>query len=336
MYLICYGTRPELIKLFPLMCELSIREIPFKTLFSGQHIDLYKQFQMLLPEPDYMLINVMRKGQSLNELSSKILIQMDEILKIKDLDTIIIQGDTTTAYSIALSAFHNKKKIIHLEAGLRTNNKYSPFPEEMNRVLISKLTDIHLCPTQRAVNNLKKEGIINNVYLVGNTIVEAFDLISTQSNKFSNNENYILVTLHRRENRGKKMRIMWRQLNKLADKGYKFKYIIHPSITNYKSILSDKIHILQPQNYLKMVNLINNSVGIITDSGGLQEEAVCAGKKVLICRNTTERLETIESGYGKLVDFDIENNIEFLFQKIEGNISNPYGEYVCKKIVEVL
>ena len=193
MFLFCYGTRPEMIKIFPLIDAFSKKQIQYKTLFSGQHKDLFEQFKNYLPKPDYIL-NTMENGQSLNKLTSKIFAQI-ETIDFSNITHVIVQGDTTTAYVIAMATFNNKIKVIHLEAGLRTNNKYSPFPEEMNRSLISKIADIHLCPTEIAVNNLKQEGIIKNVYLVGNTVVDAFNLIS-KNEKILEQET-LLVTLHR-------------------------------------------------------------------------------------------------------------------------------------------
>ena len=333
MYLICYGTRPELIKLIPLIRKFEEHKINFITLFSGQHEDLIKDFSSLVRKPDIILENIMEKGQTLNRLISKILLKLDNIFNAYDIKNVIIQGDTSTAYAIALSAFHHQKKIIHVEAGLRTHDKYSPFPEEMNRSIISKLTDIHLCPTVNAVENLKKEGINDNVFNTGNTIVDMFNIIDQKSQ--SKEEDYFLVTLHRRENRGEKMIKMWSQLNELSKK-YNIIYITHPSLPESKDILKN-IKLLDPQGYIPMVNLIKNCKGIITDSGGLQEEAVCAGKKVLVCRDTTERPETIETGYGKLVDTDIINNIDFLFDKNhEENKVNPYGKDVCDKIIKII
>ena len=162
MYLFCYGTRPEMIKMFPLINMFIELNIPHKTLFSGQHLDLFKQFQNYLPKPDYIL-NTMEKNQSLNKLSSKIFAQI-ETIDFSNITHVIVQGDTTTAYVIAMATFNNKIKVIHLEAGLRTNNKYSPFPEEMNRSLISKIADIHLCPTEISVKNLKQEEIVNRAF----------------------------------------------------------------------------------------------------------------------------------------------------------------------------
>jgi UDP-N-acetylglucosamine 2-epimerase (non-hydrolysing) len=334
MYLICYGTRPEMIKLFPLINIFIKENIPHKTLFSGQHKDLFNQFKKYLPGLDFIL-DIMEHGQSLNKLSSKIYQQIESI-DFQNITHVIIQGDTTTAYTIAMAAFNKQVKVIHLEAGLRTHNKYSPFPEEMNRCLISKIADIHLCPTEIAVNNLKQEGITKNVFLVGNTIVDAFDMISNKEQ--IQNKDQLLVTLHRRENRDK-MYILWNQLNKIA-KTKRIIYIVHPSLkTEAHEYLNKSIVKLDGVDYEEMVEFIKTSVGIITDSGGIQEEAVCAGKRVLVCRDTTERPETIESGWGKLVGTNILENLDFLFENnnnINNSLKNPYGENVCEKIVKIL
>jgi len=333
MYLFCYGTRPEMIKMFPLIKLFNKLSIPYKTLFSGQHLDLFKQFQNYLPTPDFIM-ETMEKEQSLNKLSSKIFAQID-MIDLSGITYVIVQGDTTTAYILAMAAFNKKLKVVHLEAGLRTHNKYSPFPEEMNRKLISGIADIHLCPTELAVKNLQKEGITKNVYLVGNTIVDAFKLIS--NNKKELEQSTLLVTLHRRENR-KHMKVLWDQLNIIA-RTKRIIYLVHPSLKEEAyEYLDECITKLDGICYKDMVELIKQSEGIITDSGGLQEEAVCAGKKVLVCRDTTERPETIESGWGKLVGTKILENIDFLYEKkIKDNrLKNPYGKDVCKKIVNVL
>jgi len=343
MYLICFGTRPELIKLIPLINMFKQNNILFKTLFSGQHESLIEDFYKYIDKPDFVFNNIMVHGQTLNELSSKILLQSNKLFQENTFLNIIVQGDTTTAYSLALSAFHFQIPVIHLEAGLRTNNKYSPFPEEINRRLISQIASIHLCPTEISVNNLKQEGIINNVHLVGNTVVDIYKYIfenTSPSNKIQdiidNYKNYVVVTLHRRENRGEKMNIMWNQLNELSTKK-KFVYITHPSLPDSKKILNQtNIILLEPQNYENMVHLISNSKGIITDSGGLQEEAVCANKRVLVCRDTTERPETIECGLGKLIDANIVDNIHFFDEEIVNIVENPYGNDVCEKIISKL
>ena len=342
MFLVCFGTRPELIKLYPIIEEFKNKKIPFKTLFTGQHKDLITQFINLSGRPSFTLTDIMKHNQSLNSLLSKMLTKSDPILK-KNNFKIIVQGDALSSFAMALSAFNNKRDVIHLEAGLRTNDMFSPFPEEANRIMISHLSNIHFCPTKRSMENLSKEGIKNNTYLVGNTIVDSFSLIT---NKFKisekilktvdKNPNYILVTLHRRENRDKNFSSIWRQLNNFS-KDLNIIYLKHPSVKNVNEKLNRNIKILNPVNYPDMLYLINNSSGIISDSGGLQEEVVCADKKILICRDSTERPETIELGYGKLIGTDIENNINFLFKNRNSNkVKNPYGVNVANKIVKRL
>tara|TARA_B100001564_G_scaffold264608_1_gene226171 strand:- start:2543 stop:3574 length:1032 start_codon:yes stop_codon:yes gene_type:complete len=343
MYLICYGTRPELLKLIPLVNKMKMEKKEYKVLFSGQHKDLIKDFEHLI-NTDLILEDIMEHNQTLNKLVSKILIKMDKIFEKYNIENIIIQGDTTTAYGIALSGFHNKKKVIHIEAGLRTYDKYSPFPEELNRKMISQIADIHICPTIIAVENLKKENIRENVYLCGNTIVDMYKFINTNINPSEDIKNiikkyekYILVTLHRRENRGKNMEKMWNDLNILSENNnIKYIYITHPSLPDSYNKLSKNIVLLEPLNYENMVYLISNCYGIISDSGGLQEEALCANKKILVCRDTTERPETINSGYGLLVKTEIKKNIDFFKMKKDNIEINPYGENVCDKIIEII
>ena len=339
MYLICFGTRPELIKLIPIIQKFKEKNIYFKTLFSGQHETLIRDFYKYIDEPDYVFTDIMEHGQTLNQLSSKILLYSNNLFLENTFSSIIVQGDTTTAYTLALSAFHFQIPVIHLEAGLRTNDKYSPFPEEINRRVISQIASIHLCPTQQSFENLKMENITENVFLTGNTIVDMYDYIQKNikpdisiKDLIKENGKYYVVTLHRRENRGKKMGLMWKQLNELSSK-YKFIYITHPSLPDSKTILNkDNIILLEPQNYENMVHLISNSKGIITDSGGLQEEAVCANKKVLVCRDTTERPETIDCDLGRLIDTQIIENIHFFDENQIDVIENPYGNNVCEKI----
>ena len=342
MYLICYGTRPELIKLFPIINEFKKLKIKHKTFFTGQHLDLIKDFSQLSGQPDYHLENTMEHNQSLNSLFSKIVKNSDEIIAQDDFK-VIVQGDSSTSYAAALAAFYNKKDVIHIEAGLRTHNLQSPFPEEGNRVMISHIANMHFCPTRKSVENLNKEGIQNNVYLVGNTVVDSYNLIlknfkapSKISEIIKDTQNYYLATLHRRENRNNNFIKIWNDLNTIA-KNKKIIYITHPSVPDASSYLDKSIIQIDPVNYSEMLYLIQNCSGIISDSGGLQEEAVCAKKKILICRDTTERPETIEYGYGKLVGTNVLENLEFLQNKLntKKNI-NPYGENVSSKIAGIL
>tara|TARA_E500000178_G_C16889695_1_gene692979 strand:+ start:12 stop:1061 length:1050 start_codon:yes stop_codon:yes gene_type:complete len=343
MYLVCFGTRPELIKQIPIIQKFKEKKVPFKTLFSGQHLNLIKQFLTYIEEPDYVLTNVMKKGQSLNELVGKMLQKSQKVLNENDFK-IIVQGDSSTSFAMALSGFQNKNKIIHVEAGLRTYDKNSPFPEEINRVSISNIADVHLCPTEQSVINLNKEGIRNNVYLTGNTIVDSYKFFSKQTlpsskiGKFiSDNKKFVICTLHRRENR-EKFTYFWKQLNEITEQfpKYKILYLKHPSVDNSEENLNKQITIMNPVSYIDMVHLIDSSSGIISDSGGIQEEVVSAKKKILICRNTTERPETIKSGYGKLVNDEITSNFNFLNKNVKPISKNPFGSDVSEKIFKIL
>jgi len=344
MYLISFGTRPELIKLIPLINTFKSYGINYITLFTGQHETLIQDFYEYINEkPTIIFKDVMEHNQTLNMLLSKIMLRMDGVFEAYGVDNVIVQGDTTTAYGVCLSAFHRKIRTIHIEAGLRTYDKYSPYPEEINRRCISQIADIHFCPTELSYNNLLNENVDGELYLVGNTIVDSYKYILNNyepdfniKKLIGNNKNYYLITLHRRENRGSNMNKMWNQLNILSS-SYKFVYIYHPSVPESKNKLVTKyITILEPQNYINMVYLINNCRGLITDSGGIAEEATCAHKKILICRNTTERQETINCGLGKLVDCDIINNINFLDNVDDDIVENPYGNDVCEKIIQAL
>tara|TARA_R110002073_G_scaffold147754_1_gene300858 strand:- start:413 stop:1402 length:990 start_codon:yes stop_codon:yes gene_type:complete len=325
MYLVCYGTRPEALKLLPLINELRNK---CKTFFTGQHPDITYD---VIHKPDYALSNIMSHNQTLDILGSKVLTSVSNVISDTIFHTIIVQGDTISAFICALSAFHNKKRIVHIEAGLRTFDKLSPFPEEVYRSLISKLADVHFCPTEISKENLSKENITSNVYVVGNTIVDTFNNTDPKPGKYTN---YLLVTLHRRENRGERMLKLWKQLNNISE--YNIVYITHPSLPEVHNYLnSNNITLLEPQNYSSMVSLIMNSSGIVTDSGGLQEEAVCARKKVLICRDTTERPETVLSKWGLLVNDNILDNISFLNDKA-GGLDKVYGENVSKNIISIM
>ncbi len=340
MYLIGYGTRPELIKLFPLINKFKELGVEHKTLFTGQHKDLILEFENLTHKPDFILKNTMVHGQSINSLISKIVDQAGKILNDFDCK-VIVQGDAASSYAVALSAFNSNREVVHLEAGLRTNNLKSPFPEEGFRKMISQISSIHLCPTEQSLENLKNEGISKNVFLVGNTIVDSCDYILNHGNTSKAlkdivklNQNYFICTLHRRENRDNFQK-MWNQLNKIS-KFKKIIYIRHPSVLDSEKYLDNNITQLQPLNYQDMVYALNYTDGIISDSGGLQEEAICLKKNILICRDTSERPETIESGYGKLVSSNIIENIDFLDKENQQIKTNPYGSNVVEKIIEVL
>lgn len=335
-YLVCFGTRPEIIKLFPLINEFKRKNISYKTLFSGQHADLLNQFQNLIGIPDFIL-NTLEKGQSLNSLSSKILKSIDSIFINNNFSCIIIQGDTTTSYNIAYAAFNHKIKIAHIEAGLRTYNKYSPFPEEINRNLISKIADIHFVPTELGKNNLNKENIFNNIHIVGNTIIDA---ISSYNYTIKYN-NLVLITLHRRENKNN-LEKLFSEINTLASEynALHFLFIKHHSIDNSiynKFITSPNITLSAPLNYNGILDVLSQCLFVISDSGGIQEECTYFRKKILICRTSTERPEVINSGYGLLVDCNIINNKDWIFKNPIINNPCPFGDgNTSQKICSIL
>tara|TARA_Y100001970_G_C14171335_1_gene824346 strand:- start:590 stop:1642 length:1053 start_codon:yes stop_codon:yes gene_type:complete len=340
MILLCYGTRPELIKVFPIALELKRQNIPYQTLFTGQHKHLIKEYKYLIDKPTYTF-HIFKKNQSLDQIYAKILTSCDRLFKKckHTFKWILIQGDTTSATAIAHSAFHHKIKIAHIEAGLRSFHKDSPFPEEINRTIISHIADIHFTPSLIAHKDLLKENIDEDtLYLVGNTIADSISYFSL-SPKYTNK---IVITLHRRENIGPNMFYILKQINTLAKKypDLEFIYILHPNrqINEIKNILQPKpnIKLLFPLEYVSMLELLAMAKFIITDSGGIQEEAMCLGKKCIICRNTTERPEVVHYGYGFIVGTNITDIFNYLLNHYVIEPTSFYGENVAKKIVNVL
>lgn len=336
MYIVCFGTRPEIIKLYPIIQELKERKISYKTLYTGQHIDL--ELQKLIPTFNYKL-NVMKINQSISDLVAKILENSNNILKkIKNkIKGIIVQGDTATSYAIALSGFFNKIKIIHIEAGLRTYNKYEPFPEEINRKMISVIADFHFTPSIISKNNLLNENIVTNVYNVGNTIIDSLRLMNIKSTKTNN----VIITLHRRENKDNFMKL-FDEIDKIAKQyvSLRFNVIKHHSIPKvlYDRFTQKNIIIIEPLIYIKFLKLLSKVLFIISDSGGIQEEVTFFRKKILICRNYTERQEIITSGFGKLVNCNnMCEHIRWAMSPLTVKCSNIYGDgYASVKIIDIL
>jgi UDP-N-acetylglucosamine 2-epimerase (non-hydrolysing) len=335
-FLVCFGTRPEIIKIYPIIVELKRIKYPFKTLFSGQHADLINQFKNLIGEPDFIL-NTLERGQSLNLLSSKILYSIDEILKNNTFKCIIVQGDTTTAFNIAYAAFNFKLKIAHIEAGLRTFDKYSPFPEEINRTLISHIADFHFVPTLLSKSNLETENIFNNIFIVGNTIIDA---IVSYNFSISYN-NLVLITLHRREN-FHNLTKLFSEINSLAEEynALHFMFLKHHSIKDSlysQYIKSPNITLCSPLDYNGLLQILSQCLFVISDSGGIQEECTYFKKKILICRDSTERPEVIDSGFGLLVGTDILKNKDWIFKNPIINNKCPFGDgNSSKKICSIL
>lgn len=361
--LLCFGTRPEAIKMAPLYHELQQSNFEVKTCVTAQHREMLDQvldfFEIV---PDYDL-NLMQLNQSLNGLSAKILFRIDEILTIEKPDLVLVHGDTTTSSMVALAAFHIGIKVGHIEAGLRTYNKQAPFPEEVNRQITSRIVDIHFTPTKQATQNLLNEGISKDVIKeTGNTVIDAlFWTINKIESKnyvlpeieklkqmLPNTKKIVLVTGHRRENFGEGIKNLCEALLKVAEReDVVIVYPVHlnPNVKNvvYELLSNQKnIHLITPVSYPAFVWLMQQSFLIVTDSGGIQEEAPSLGKPVLVTRKVSERPEGLMAGFSTLVGANkskILNSIQDILENFAGfeNRINPYGNgNASKQIVDYL
>ena len=350
-----FGTRPEAIKMAPLVKELESRsEIESIVCVTAQHRQMLDQVLTAFHiKPDYDL-DVMKSGQSLAYITSKVLQSLNEIIKEVQPHIVLVHGDTTTTLSASFAAFYNHIILGHVEAGLRTYDKYSPYPEEINRQVTGIIADIHFAPTNISRDNLIKEGKKeDSIYVTGNTAIDA--LKTTVKEDYSHeiikkigNDKMILLTAHRRENLGKNMKSMFTAIKRIVDEfnNVQVVYPIHlnPLVRNAaKEVFGDcnKIHLIEPLDVLDFHNFLNKSYIIMTDSGGIQEEAPSLGKPVLVLRNTTERPEGIAAGTLKLAGVDEENiyNLtkELLTNKKAydnmSNASNPYGDGNASKYI---
>jgi len=351
--IIIFGTRPETIKMFPIIYE--IKKYPHlincRIIVSGQHREMLDQMlEIFQIKPDYDL-NIMEQGQSLSDITNNSLLGIEKILKKEKPSMVLVQGDTTTTFAGALAAFYQKIKIGHIEAGLRTNNKYYPFPEEINRHLTSVLVDLHFAPTKQSSKNLLSEGVKReDIFICGNTVIDSLFLMIKENyifrepllkNKKICEKKIILVTMHRRENWGEPLRETCRAINKIIDEHSDVSVIFplhkNPEIRrNVKEILQNKkdILLLDTLDYDDMINLMSKSYIILTDSGGIQEEAPSLGKPVLVLRDETERPEAVKAGVVKLIGTDEERicsevdsllNSREKYMEMSKNI-NPYGD----------
>ena len=354
-----FGTRPEAIKMAPLVLELQKREVIQSIVcVTAQHRQMLDQvLNFFNITPDYDL-NIMQQGQTLSGITTRALIGIEEVLQKEKPDIVLVHGDTTTAFAGALGAFYNQIDIGHVEAGLRTGNKYSPFPEEINRVMIDKITDLYFAPTNKSKENLQKENInMDNVYVTGNTAIDA--LKYTVSENYSNevfdwvgDNRMILLTAHRRENLGDPMRHIFKAIDRITKEfeDIKVVYPIHmnPRVREVANEILDgnnKVKLIEPLDVIDFHNFINKSYLIMTDSGGVQEEAPSLGKPVLVLRDTTERPEGVEAGTLKLTGTD-ENTIYEMLKELLTNkekydemskASNPYGDgHTSERIADII
>ena len=357
-----FGTRPEAIKLAPIIRIFKKHpdQLLTKVVVTAQHREMLDQvLNMFRIVPDYDL-DLMTPSQSLDQITARIIIDVSLVLKKESPDCIIVQGDTTTTFSSALAAFYCHIPVVHVEAGLRTNKKYSPFPEEINRVLTSRIADLHFPPTFEAQKNLLREKINGTeVQVVGNSVIDALLLVSEKQKeekikkeldsyfeseynlRFKKRVKYILITGHRRESFGKGFKSICTAIKTLAEKftDMIFIYPVHmnPNVDKpVRSILKNKdnIYLIPPVDYGPFVYLLNKCYLVLTDSGGIQEEAPSLGKPVLVMRDNTERPEGVEAGTALLVGTGIDSIVQSVSNLITSNelynkmsqAINPYGE----------
>ncbi len=377
-----FGTRPEAIKMAPLVKELEKREeIESKVCVTAQHREMLDQvLEYFEIKPDFDL-NIMKSKQSLTGITNRVLEGLEEVFIKEKPDMILVHGDTTTTFAGALAAFYQQINVGHVEAGLRTFDKYFPFPEEMNRKLTGSLADLHFAPTKGSKNNLLREGISeNDIYITGNTVIDAMLHTVKEDYKFENeelnkidyvNKKVIMITAHRRENWGKGIENICKALNKIVEdnkdvelvylvhlnpvvkdvvheklggndrinKDVELVYLVHlnpvvKDVVHEKLGGNDRIHLLPPLDTKETHNLMNKCFMVMTDSGGLQEEAPHLGKPVLVLRDVTERPEAVAYGTVKLVGTDVEKIVNEANELIQNRESyekmsksvNPYGD----------
>ncbi len=357
--MLVFGTRPEAIKMCPLVNELKTRKnLETIVCVTGQHREMLDQvLDVFKVQPDYDL-SIMKERQTLFDVTTNILNKIKSVLEKEKPDVVLVHGDTSTTFVTALACFYLQIPVGHVEAGLRTYNIYSPYPEEFNRQAVSIISKYNFAPTELSKNNLLKEGKAENtIYVTGNTAIDALKTTVREGYthpelEWAKDSRLIMITAHRRENLGEPMCHMFRAIRRVMDEHPDVKaiYPIHmnPVVRETaQSILGDddRIHIIDPLEVLDFHNFLANSYMILTDSGGIQEEAPSLGKPVLVMRDTTERPEGIAAGTLKLVGTDEEtiykNFKELLENKEEyekmSKASNPYGDgFACKKIADIL
>ena len=357
-----FGTRPEAIKMAPLALELAKRpEFEAICCVTAQHREMLDSVLDIFGlRPDYDL-NVMEPRQTLSTITSKCLNGMDRVLEAAKPDLVLVHGDTSTTFAGALAAFYHKIPVGHVEAGLRTYDKWSPFPEEVNRKLVGAIADLHFCPTVSNRNNLAQENITNGVFLTGNTVIDALQTTVVKDFHFSDvdlnrldyiNQKVILVTCHRRENYGQPMTNIMTALRRVADTfpETELVYPVHlsPVVQEAAHKYLDnhpRIHLIAPLSVDEMHNLMARCHMVMTDSGGLQEEAPALGKPVLVLRRETERPEAVAAGTVRLAGVEEETIFQMAAQLLSNrkeydkmaHAANPYGDgRACCRIADAV
>lgn len=358
-----FGTRPEAIKMAPLVKELQKRpEIDSKVCVTAQHREMLDQVLRLFNISPEFDLDIMKDRQNLAGITTRVLNGLQEVFKNEKPDIVLVHGDTTTTFAGALAAFYNQISVGHVEAGLRTFNKYFPFPEEMNRKLTGALTDLHFSPTTSSKQNLLREGVSeNDIFVTGNTVIDAMEHTVDDNYIFNNeelnfldykNKKIIMVTAHRRENWGEGIENICKALKDIVTKNQDVElvYLVHlnPIVrdTVYKYLDGiNGVHLLPPLDTKETHNLMNKCYMVMTDSGGLQEEAPHLGKPVLVLRDVTERPEAVKAGTVKLLGTNYEKIVEeanllIRNEEMYNNMSkavNPYGDgKASERIVDAI
>ena len=357
-----FGTRPEAIKMCPLVKELASREeIESLCCVTAQHRQMLDSvLEVFEVKPDWDL-DIMTPRQTLSTITAKCITGMDEAIDTLKPDMLLVHGDTSTTFAGALSAFYHQVKVGHVEAGLRTYDKYSPFPEEMNRKLVSSIADLYFCPTANNKANLEKEAIHDGLFITGNTVIDALKTTVREDYTFATEElnhlpydtkKVILVTCHRRENYGEPMKNIMLALREIAERNsdVELVYPVHLSPVVREAVDeylrgAPRVHLIDPLPADEMHNLMARCYMVMTDSGGLQEEAPALGKPVLVLRRETERPEAVEAGTVKLagvIQDDIVTMAERLIQDKAAyakmaHAVNPYGDgNACRRIADAI
>lgn len=360
--LVVFGTRPEAIKMAPIVKELEKRtNIDSVVAVTGQHREMLDQVLKIFDiVPDYDM-NIFKSGQTLTEITVNSMLGLEKILDKEKPDVLLVQGDTTSVFSGAIAAFYKGVKIGHVEAGLRSGNLYSPFPEEANRKLTGVLANYHFCPTDSNRENLLKEGYDeSNIYITGNTVIDALkyavkdDYVFEQDilNSIDYNKDVILLTSHRRENIGEPMENIFSAVRDVVNEKENVEVIfpmhLNPKVREIAHKYFDgldRVHLIDPLDYLPFSNLIKKVKLVLTDSGGIQEEAPALGKPVLVVREETERMEGVIANTARLVGTKKENVYKNLIDLLDNKESyeamshavNPYGDgHSAKKIIDIL
>jgi len=360
--MLVFGTRPEAVKMCPLALELKKHtELETLVCLTGQHREMLDQVTGIFGvAADYDLA-VMRPGQTLTSVTTSILEKFEPVLKREHPDLVLVHGDTTTSFAAALAAFYRQIPVGHVEAGLRTRDRYSPFPEEMNRTLTGRIADFHFAPTENNRNNLEREHVTGHVYVTGNTVIDAFRTTVKKDYVFKNEvlrsldyraRKCVLVTAHRRENLGKPLEQICRAVGRIAGRypGMEFVYPAHlnPAVRETAGrILGElpNVHLIPPVDVEDMHNVMSRCFLVMTDSGGLQEEAPSFGVPVLVLRKETERPEAVEAGTVRVVGVDEDKIYEEAVRLVENPVAyekmakavNPYGDgHACERIARII